>query len=368
MLRLYRRHTESCSAGRKQHDKSFLRCDCTLHVIGSIVRGEYVRESLHTRDYQEASRQVRDAEARGYWRKATGKEKAGPKTLESAIESFLADAAHSNGRNLREVTVARYRSELGKLLDFAGDVTIASIEPETIRRFRDSWKMNARTAAGSLARIRAFFKFAVDNEWITKNPALSVRVPKDKGGDRQKQPLAEDEIAALLKAAEDLYGPDSDIGTAILIMRYAGLRISDTVMLRADSLNVDTLSIQTIKTLSKVTIPLPKHVVDRLSRITPVKGYYFVRGSLRMQTQADLMRRRFDCCKERAGLPTATPHRLRHSYAVAALLAGISTDTVAKMLGHSSPAITAKFYSAFTKEREIKLVDEVRKLWEKDAA
>jgi hypothetical protein len=150
MLRLYRRHTPSCTAGRKQHDKSFLRCNCTLHVIGSIVRGEYVRESLGTRDYQATSRLVRDAEARGYWRHETGREVAGPKTLESAIEAFLSDAAQANGRNLREVTVARYRSELDKLLAYAGDVTLESIEPETLRRFRDTWKMGSCAAAGAL--------------------------------------------------------------------------------------------------------------------------------------------------------------------------------------------------------------------------
>jgi integrase/recombinase XerD len=216
-----------------------------------------------------------------------------------------------------------------------------------------------------LSRIKAAFKFFCENEWVSKSPAVLVRAPKPpKGEVFQKQPFAQHEIEKLMSSATTLFGEESPEKTAFLTMLYSGLRISDAVMLRSEHLEGDTLTVRTIKTGSKVTVPLPADLVRRLNAINPVDGYFFARGSLRMQTQTDSLRRKFNECAKLAGVSKATPHRLRHTYAVSALLAGLSTDTVSKMLGHSSPSITSKFYSAFTREREKALVDEVRQLWD----
>src|SRR5947209_9122818 len=100
----------------------------------------------------------------------------------------------------------------------------------------------------------------------------------------------------LLEAAKQIYGEDSDIRTAILVMRYAGLRISDTAMLRSEYLNGDVLKVPTIKSGSVVTVPIPRFLVDRLNATETVDGYYFVRGSRRMRTQTEIMRKKFNEC------------------------------------------------------------------------
>jgi integrase len=364
MISIFRRHTKACSAGRPQHDKKFVKCTCPIHAEGSLVRGKvYIRESLNTRDYREAMRRIQEAEARGYWDSPSGA--GGPKKLAEAITAFLEDAGNPNGRNLRPPSLAKYRSLLGKFLAYCGDVRLDTIDPDQVRKFKDTWKMGARSAAGNLSKIRAFFRFACDNQWCAKNPAMSVRIPKGaKGEDHQKQPFTKREVDALLNAATDLYGESSDIKAAMLVMRCVGLRISDAAMLRSDSLQGDTLSVKTIKSGSRVVVPIPQELIDRLNALETVDSYYFARGSLRMETQTDAMRKKFNECAKRARVAKATPHRLRHTAAVSWLLAGLSTDTVSKLLGHSSPMITAKFYSAFTKEREKAVADEVRQLWE----
>lgn len=48
------------------------------------------------------------------------------------------------------------------------------------------------------------------------------------------------------------------------------------------------------------------------------------------------------------GLPTLCPHDLRHSYAVAALRAGVDVKTVQHNLGHASAAVTLDVYAAYT--------------------
>lgn len=366
MLTIIRRHSASCIHKRSQHDQKWLKCNCPLHVLGNLKRGQpWLRQSVNTRDYREAVRLVRAAEDRGYWDKPSGNGAQGPKKLSAAIEAFLQDAASPNGRALRPQSHSKYVSLLNRFLDFVGDIPLTAIEPDMIRRFKDSWKMGARSAAGNMLKIRCLCRFMVDNEWLDRSPALGVRVPKPgKDEDLQKQPFSEEETTRILQSAVSLFSEGSDIEVAILVMRYAGLRISDAVMLRAESLKGDTLSVKTIKSGAKVTVPLPEFVIQKLNGIEPVNGYYFARGSARMQTQTDLLRRKFNKAAQHAGVSKATPHRLRHQYAVSALLAGLSTDTVSKMLGHSSPAITAKYYSAFTREREKALVEQVRQLWQ----
>ena len=62
-------------------------------------------------------------------------------------------------------------------------------------------------------------------------------------------------------------------------------------------------------------------------------------------------------CKDAEGKPAAIEdcrlHRLRHTFAVRLLLKGMSLDHVSKLLGHSSVAITEKYYAAWTEGRKL---------------
>lgn len=48
---------------------------------------------------------------------------------------------------------------------------------------------------------------------------------------------------------------------------------------------------------------------------------------------------------EAAGLPRIRLHDVRHSYATAALKAGISPKVISERLGHASPAFTLQTYT-----------------------
>jgi integrase len=53
----------------------------------------------------------------------------------------------------------------------------------------------------------------------------------------------------------------------------------------------------------------------------------------------------FTATTDRLGLSRLGVHRLRHSYATAALRAGVSPEVVSKRLGHSSVVITLSLYA-----------------------
>jgi integrase len=62
---------------------------------------------------------------------------------------------------------------------------------------------------------------------------------------------------------------------------------------------------------------------------------------------------------ERAGLPTLTPHGLRHTFATVAHEAGVLTKVVADVLGHSSSSIAADLYSHTTEPSSREASDRV---------
>jgi integrase len=53
----------------------------------------------------------------------------------------------------------------------------------------------------------------------------------------------------------------------------------------------------------------------------------------------------FTATVDRLGLPRVGVHGLRHSYATAALRAGVSPEVVSKRLGHSSIVISLSLYA-----------------------
>ena len=58
----------------------------------------------------------------------------------------------------------------------------------------------------------------------------------------------------------------------------------------------------------------------------------------------DVIRQRFSRLAARCGLPHIRLHDMRHSYATAALKAGVHLKIVSARLGHASEAFTARIY------------------------
>jgi len=76
----------------------------------------------------------------------------------------------------------------------------------------------------------------------------------------------------------------------------------------------------------------------------------------------DLITRMFKRLAARAGLPPIVVHGLRHSYASAALEAGIAMKVVSDRLGHSSLSITADLYTHVRPEVDQAAADQVAAL------
>ena len=56
-------------------------------------------------------------------------------------------------------------------------------------------------------------------------------------------------------------------------------------------------------------------------------------------------------------------HMFRHTFATDLLTRGVPIEDVSILLGHGTPAITAKYYAHFVKARRERLEERVRQLW-----
>ena len=222
-----------------------------------------------------------EAEARGSWEPLPG-EAADLITIAEAKDKFLTEA--ESGRRLGESTLKKYKLMLRHLEEFAskkGFVYLKQLNTDTLRDFRDSWHLGPRTALKKLERVKAFFRFAVENNWIPANPARVVRGPVNVR-ERHKLPFEPAEMQRIIEAYDHVrvqYFSNKEVLAFILLLRYSGLRIGDAAMLTTDRFKGDDLYLYTQKSGNHVYVPLPPIVGEHDSEYQPAPWQILIHGS-----------------------------------------------------------------------------------------
>jgi site-specific recombinase XerD len=173
--------------------------------------------------------------------------------LEKACTAFVADA---KSRELQESTLRKYRQLTKQMQAFAAAEGLRYIgeweDVELVRRFRQTWKDKGNTVVKKLERLRAFFRFAVDSEWIIKNPAAKMKSPAVKPN--PTMPFTQEDMVSILAACDHYQGNAKRIPALVLLLRYSGLRIGDAVRLARDRIAGGRPFLYTQRTLRSVTL------------------------------------------------------------------------------------------------------------------
>jgi integrase len=358
MLTLYRRHTRACG----QKDRYHRRCRCPVWVEGTTDAGEYIRHSLKINSWERAEDKKRELESGPDLQPVSGTAQVQPSAPSKSARIRISDAVEKfcrecEARNLSDATLRKYRYLGNRIKEFASTrfFYLDEFSLQLTREFRNTWRDGPRAATKKLDRLRAFFRFAKENGWIEESPAKSVKPPIVR--DKPTLPFGRDEMTRILENA-------GENRAFILTMRYTGMRISDTALLKASSVNGTKVFLYTQKTGVPVQVPIPEFVADELGSIKPVNGYLFLRGnSVRLDTCTDLWRRQLVRVFSNAKISNGHPHRFRDTFAVELLLAGVSIEHVSVLLGHASVKITERHYSPWVRSRQEKLEEEVQKSW-----
>ncbi len=363
MLSVYRRHQAKCSHAKKANPREHTKCLCPVWVQGWVGE-KYLKESLHTRDWTAAQFKVREIEAASFLPKA--EEEPRRVTAEESVKKFFKDA---RARNLSPATLYKYTILLERQLTayckLHHIVFIDQLDTERVRDFRATWNESAISGLKKLERMRAFCRFCHDSGWMKSNPAVSVKPPKV--DIPPTEPFTDEQFEKILWACE-LFSTNgryraknrTRARALVLLLRYSGMRIGDAITLTKDKIHEGTLFLYTAKTGTPVMLPLPQLVLDELEKLADPP---FWNRTGKITSAVGVWERTLKRLFEIAGIKGGHAHRLRDTFAVELLKKGTPLESVAVLLGHSSPAVTARHYNPWVQSRQLLLEQFVRKTW-----
>ena len=249
------------------------------------------------------------------------------------------------------------------LLTWATDekfIRLDEISARALDTWRYSWVFRDKSYSLRVHNsvVKAFFEWALTFDYLDQDPyveldAIAVEeVPT--------LPLEGDEYLRMLAAVTVLPVTEQrTLTNHMLLMRWSGLAIRDASCLRRDALGADN-RLRTYRQQVKgayVYVKLPDEVADVLRAQNCMHpDYFFWNKSVRDgASQANWFSRRLRQVYDAAGISPRGAHRFRDTFATEYLNAEGEIDDLAKLLGHSTSAVTWKHYAPWVRSRQRKL-------------
>jgi integrase/recombinase XerC len=285
------------------------------------------------------------------------------------LERFL---AHLAARNSSPGTIREYRRHAGEFLAFLAERGVGWESPDraTVRAYLASLAeadLSASSIGGRLAAIRALYRHAARQGWISADPMAGVRSPKRPG--RLPRVLSVVDAERLVEAPQALAargrrGGGSPLGVAtarrdaaILELLYAtGMRISELASLTVDRLDLAQRRLRVVGKGSKerellfgdhAALAVRGYLSEARSLLAararaaaPASAHLFLnaRGGPLTTRGARMVVEHWVTA---AHAPASTsPHTLRHSFATHLLEGGADLRSVQELLGHARLATT----------------------------
>src|SRR5579862_3237318 len=341
MLVLYRRHTQECPHRKK--GRRYKKCVCPIWFDWRIS-GRRIRKQMGLRDWAVAQSRARDMEATGL---VAG---GAPVTIEDALTKFIETKSNS----LKPSTLRKHKLLEKRLKTFCADrglVFLRQIDAAQLVDFRNTWKLNARTEAKTIERLRSFFSFCLELDWIEKNPAKAIKAGRVE--DANVHPFSDTEVTKILKACDTVNGNGARIKALTMLMLETGLRIGDAATISRDRFvkygSEWQLQLRTAKTGTDVLIPIRNQLVKAIRALPGEFPFWSGDSSAADCTSVwqEAYRKLFTHAKI-----SGHAHRFRHTFAKNLLVKQVPIETVSVLLGHTKIAITEKHYARFVPERQ----------------
>lgn len=291
--------------------------------------------------------------------------------------------------NFRKNTIATYqRMARLHILPIIGDMRLPAVKPTDLQALVNELQqqgLSHSTISITLTVIKRAFAYAADfAEYLQKDPAQNVRVPRDAAAAVPSHAFTRDQVHQILEK----YPPGHAFHLPVLIAYHTGARIGEICALTWKDVDFDAREIHINKTVINVNgpeiQPAPKTSGSR--RVIPYGRA--LQDILKRQRKGQLINAMqygapppiFVCQAARGGAlnpklfapfnhwtrttfgPGYTFHSLRHTHATMLLEAGEDLEVVSKRLGHTSINTTAKTYSHILEQRKaktVKLLDDI---------
>lgn len=263
---------------------------------------------------------------------------------------------------LAENTIKSYRNSLFRLENFLitrGVVHFNQLELYHVNTYVESLAGYSKNhISTTLGLLRRLFDYAHDNGY--HNISFSNVLPSVKYTQTSRLPVTftADEAKRILENI-DTHNPTGIRNYAItLLVTKLGLRVSDAISLRFDSIDwqAKTISIQQQKTSVPLTLPLPEDVgwaiIEYLKHGRPETNCecVFVRHNAPFDKLASNVQKDMQRLVQKAGIHVPPEKRLgmhsfRHSIASIMLSQGATVAEIAQILGQLDPQVTEDYIS-----------------------
>lgn len=276
----------------------------------------------------------------------------------SAYEDFLLNTKHSS-----ENTVTSYMRDIrqfGAYVDESLDVALNDVSGDQVSGYM-AWMTahgkSAATVSRSLASIKSFYGYLMNEGHIDSNPVRNIHVVKAEK--KLPQILTGKEVELLLAQPQckDMKGFRDK---AMLELLYAtGIRVSELIGLKLDDVNISAGFIRCGSGDKTRIIPLYPAAVKALSDYInnvrpnmiadPFETFLFVNLNGEQMSRQGFWKI-IKHYQQTANISKdITPHTLRHSFAAHLLENGADLRSIQEMLGHSDISST-QVYAQLVKQ------------------
>ncbi len=243
------------------------------------------------------------------------------------------------------------RSLRSRILPTLGQTSIKKLGRYEVESFlatksKTYAKNTLRELRSSLSRV---LSWAVQCDWLEKNPCLGVKLPNGTGRTITRTVLQSDQVKALAAKLPEPYA------TLILFLAVTGLRIGEAVGVKWTDFDGEVLNVQrrvyeckadTLKTAkSKRSLPIPSALLVRLKILDQSCEWVFSSGTGTPVNPGNALRRYVQPVARVLGIKLSGWHDLRHTLATGLIQSGVPTKTVSEILGHANVGITLNTYT-----------------------
>lgn len=340
---------------------------CRLVVYaGSDAYGKPIR---HTKTVSYTSKRNAEKQYRKFENEVEEGLKKDPTVKVSEImDDYIASRKR---KGMKAMTINGYEVAKARVLGTLGDPIAAKVT----RKMIDDWiatmseKYSGKTIKNTVSLLSASYERYIDLEVLTRNPCRRAEIPE-----RKKKPavtLTKDMIGPFMDALR--VSDDFDFIVAVELMLFCGLRRSEVLGLKIESIDVSNRTVHienarhtlhgefledgTKTEMSNRVLSLPEFVFYDVMKLMSIHEEssrrdknlplceYLILNALHEPLHPNTLYYKLVSFDERHGFPRVTPHGLRHTYASMLTWAGRDLVEVSRQLGHSQLSTTLDIYT-----------------------